>query len=401
MGLKPGMRTVYLCSSVRADYVSFAAECLDPALFRVRELYYLTDTEYRKSARSTGIRRCWFRFQLYVLYPIMALSRALFAEAGAIFIVTSNTFYMPLLISFVSAIRGNKTIHLLYDLFPDALVVAGKVKRRSLAASFLGHLTRWTQRRCDGTVYLGEFLAQHAEACWGRPRVKACIDISADVSLYQREEPKAHWPLVFHYGGQLGHMHCAPTLVAALEKACAEPALKEAARFNFRVSGAWSRLVEETFHDSPVEVGPAVPSDQWRQLIEDFDVGLVTLTPGGATVCLPSKTYGMMAGGLAILAICPKWSDLGKLILDNEVGWVISNSPYDSAPTFPGNDYFGKMCAERADREVAEEFNDCIKHILANPDELLRRRRNAFRLMRSKFSKESLGKDWCNVLSRL
>ena len=159
-------------------------------------------------------------------------------------------------------------------------------------------------------------------------------------------------------------------------------------------------MIRESFAGSGVEVVSAVPSHEWREKIRDFHVGLVTLKPGGAIVCLPSKAYSMMAGGLAILAICPKWSDLAKMIEDNDVGWVISNSPYDEMPSFADPEYFKKIEEKRDAETVAKEFHQQVEEILSNPEELDRKRKNASRVMRSTFGKEELGQRWVRFLER-
>ena len=79
-----------------------------------------------------------------------------------------------------------------------------------------------------------------------------------------------------------------------------------------------------------VKIRTAIDSEIWRKDIRNFHVGLVSLSPGGASVCLPSKTYSMMAGGLSIIGICPEWSDLANLIKEMDAGWVVNNSIYSS-----------------------------------------------------------------------
>ncbi|MEM0965509.1 MAG: hypothetical protein AAGJ81_05115 [Verrucomicrobiota bacterium] len=385
---------IYLCSSVRIDYLSHAKSCAEMLECEIEEIYYLSEADYRKAAGLSGIKRIWLRLQLYVFYPILLVRKVLFAKRESIFIVTTNTFYAPLLTAVFGRLRRAQVVHLLYDLFPDAMIVAGKVRRQSFIARLAGFIQRQTQKRCRGTVYLGEVLQKHCEHFYGEPRVAEVIDVSADASLFSPNIKPSRQPLVFHYGGQIGHMHDADTVIRAIRDCCSDGDLVQRARFSFFVSGAQSRMIRESFAESGVEVIPAVPSTEWRERILDFHVGIVTLKPGGAIVCLPSKAYSMMAGGLAILAICPRWSDLAQMIEENDIGWVISNSPYDEMPAFEDAEYFSKIEEKRRPEEVAKEFHGKVADIIAGLEDLDRKRMNAFRVMREQFGKEELGERW-------
>ncbi|MDA7612476.1 hypothetical protein N8626_01905 [bacterium] len=392
---------IYLCSSIRIDYLSHVRSCVELLGCEIEEVYFVSETDYRKAAGLSGIKRIWLRIQLYIFYPLRLVWSILKARKGSIFIVTSNTFYTPFLTASLNWVRGVSVVHLLYDLFPDAMIVAGKAKRRSLVTRIAGLIQQQTQRSCQGTVYLGAVLRLHCENLYGKPRRSEIIDVSADASLFSSEVKSATNPVVFHYGGQIGHMHDADTVIKAINDCWTDPTMAKSAKFSFFVSGAQTAFVRDSFAGSEVKVLPAVPSDQWRNQIRGFHVGLVTLKPGGAIVCLPSKAYSMMAGGLAIIAICPRWSDLAAMIEESDAGWVVSNSPYETMPTFDDPEYFSKIEEKLDAADVAKRFHQQVREILANTKELDRKRRNASEAMRNRYGKEELGKKWTNFLKEV
>ena len=112
-------------------------------------------------------------------------------------------------------------------------------------------------------------------------------------------------------------------------------------------------------------------------------VGLVSLSAGGANVCLPSKAYGMMACGMAILALCPKESDLGLLISENEVGWVVDTT----------------MITGLDVKAIQRRFHDAVSAIIENPSELLRRRRNAWKYIGEENSRDNEERRWEAIIS--
>ena len=369
---------------------------------RYTELAWVEEGAYRRLAAGGRWRRGWLRCQMYLGYPLFLGWRALRAPRGSTFVVTSNTFYAPLLVAWLGRGRQLRVVHLLYDLFPDALVVAGKIGWEHWRMRAMAALARRTQRSCAGTVYLGHFLRRHAESQWGPAPQAAVIDISADARDFPDDQPLTPpLPLTVHYGGQLGHMHDAESLIHAVRHLLTVDQMREKVRFSFFISGSQCARLREALQDPAVEIRPTVPNESWRSLARHFPLGLVTLTPGGAAVCLPSKTYAMMAAGMAIIAICPVWSDLGRLVLDHDIGWVVSNSPSTEAPVPGSPGYWERLNARRPTHAVASDFTDLLRRLLLCPQEIQDKRARARRVMSTAFGFESLRRRWTDFLHSL
>lgn len=393
---------IYVASSVGIDYFFFLAKTIRAAGYDVQEVYLIPEDSYRKQAKTSGLRKLWLRAQMYVVYPAHLILQGLQCRKNSVFVVSSNTFYAPYLVHLLLQLRGIRVVHMLYDLFPDALEIAGGLSTTSWISRAIGVIARRNQSCCDGTVYLGDFLQRHAEARWGKARRSEVIDISTDLSLYKPTFPELEQsgPLIIHYGGQLGHLHDAGSIIASVQHLCRSD-LAATIRFNFYVSGAQAQYLRESLRGYPVEVIATAPSSQWRLDIRRFHVGLVSLSPGGASVCLPSKTYAMMAGGMAILAIAPIWSDLAHLVTGLEAGWVINNSRHVQEPGYAEP---GRLEALRQPREVdaiVEQFEATIRHILLHREELEARRKAAFYGVRRRYGIDSLQEKWQHLLSCL
>lgn len=89
---------------------------------------------------------------------------------------------------------------------------------------------------------------------------------------------------------------------------------------------------------------------------------------------MPSKTYSALAAGQAVLAICPRASDLADTVLAHDCGWVVESGD----------------CA--GFRRVLEELS-------RDPGEVLRRRRNAWRAGHEIYDQPVLAKQWITVLT--
>ncbi|NET40353.1 MAG: glycosyltransferase family 4 protein, partial [Cyanothece sp. SIO1E1] len=234
----------------------------------------------------------------------------------------------------------------------------------------------------------------------GHSENERVIDISADATVFSPTISGTCNKIRIHYGGQLGRMHDAASLVNSI-KAFNGLETSGYVSFDFMISGAQSSVVQSELESEGISISNAIPSDEWRKYIDGFDIGLVSLLPGGATVCLPSKTYSMMAGGLAILAVCPLWSDLAKLILENKVGWVVSNSPYINEYDLLGDDYLEKVQQKRAECDIVDEFVVVLKDIIENPDEIIQKRHRARNCMLDKYGEGNLSREWEIALGQL
>ena len=121
---------------------------------------------------------------MYIIYPIYILLIGLLSRKSSIFIVSSNTFFAPFLMHIILKIKGNKIIHMLYDLYPDAIEVSGLINPDSFLAKTIGIITSYSLKNCSGTVFLGDYLKRHAESRWGKCKQSDVIDISTDLTLF-------------------------------------------------------------------------------------------------------------------------------------------------------------------------------------------------------------------------
>jgi hypothetical protein len=393
---------VYIASNVGIDYFFFLGKTIEDAGYYVEPIFLISELNYRRLAKASGFKKIWLRLKMYIFYPLYLLYRALTCKKESVFIITSNTFFSPVLTAMVLHLRNIKVFHLLYDLFPDALEIAGAFKPGTFLSKTIGKIMIKSQFKCDATVYLGEFLKAHAERRWGKARTSEIIDISTDLSLYTEgfvAEPPMD-KLIIHYGGQLGHLHDAVSIIESIKYVCTSD-ISHLVEFNFYVSGAQAQFLEDSLKEFSVKIISAVPSSEWRKDIRNFHIGLVSLSPGGASVCLPSKTYGMMAGGMAILAICPAWSDLASLVNSLDAGYVINNSVYSNLTELDGADYAMKIIEKRDNNEIVDSFYTTIKTILDNKVLLNKKRENAYNGVRAQHDIHQLSEKWNKLIANV
>ena len=400
--MKKKNKKIYITSNVSIDYFFFLCKIFKELGYEVKPIYLISESNYRLSSKSLNFKKLYLRMQMYIFYPIYVLILGLISDKSSIFIVSSNTFFTPFLMNIILKFKGNKIIHMLYDLYPDAIEVAGLINPNSFISKIIGIITSYSLKKCSGTIFLGDYLRSHAESRWGKCRQSEVIDISTDITLFDDKISRhsSNEKIKLHYGGQLGNLHDANSVVS-LVKSLYSSDISNNVEFNFTISGSKADYLRKTLRNYPIKVSPTMKSKEWRNYIKNFDIGIVSLTPGGATVCLPSKTYAMMAGGLAILAITPEWSDLARLIIDNQAGWVFDNSVNENFPKTYSKNYIHHFKSKQSNKEIILPIIDKLRYLIKNREYLFQIRENSFMNVRKNFNEYNLCKKWEGFIEKI
>jgi colanic acid biosynthesis glycosyl transferase WcaI len=299
--------------------------------FDASDVYLISGAHYRTS-RSI-FSRIWLRLRMFVLFPLKLALRLPFERANTILIATSNPFFAPL-VAKLFAPRKARVVYLLYDLYPDALVYSGKMREGSPAHRMLDRVQRFMLRKCDASVFLGEHLLAHVRKRFGEPRNPVIIPVGADDDAF--DDPlaakAAHAPAIrLLYCGNMGYLHDTSTLSDAIHKLSDLGGLKDL-DFRFHASGKGYERFRADIHgdgQTSVKLEGYLDSANWRKVMAEADIALVTMRPGSDKVVMPSKSYSAMQAGQAILAVAPRDSDLADLVTRHACGWVVEPGDAD------------------------------------------------------------------------
>lgn len=330
----------------------------------------LTERQYRAGrGRWAALRRRW---RMYGGFSWLCW-RSARRQRDAIRVATTNPFFAPWLVNRAAAGDG-ATINLVYDLFPDALVQAGVLRDNSWPARACAVATRRAMQGCDVSVFLGERLRRHAESRYGLAKRAVVIPVGADGTAFRTQQPRvlpAGEEIVLLYAGQMGRMHDSATIRDALFAG-----LPAGMRMRFHASGAGYQRLRREASGVAAEWGGALAEEEWRRVILESHVALVTMAPGAENIVMPSKTYSALVAGQAVLAICPSESDLADLVRAHDCGWVIE----------PGD--VNGLCL-------------ILEEISRDRDGLQRKRLNAYRAGHAHYDSRVLAKEWLKLFEEL
>jgi hypothetical protein len=155
--------------------------------------------------KSGQLAKLRLRAAMYLKYPLMRRC----AGAGDVFEAVTNPFFATALAARAARKSGAKVVHLVYDLYPDALVFGGGWSPTHPAARFAAATPRRSIRECDATVYMGVRLRTYAGRSYGVAPRTAVIPVSTDASVLNGCEPVGRQQTGVRclYSGHMGRLH--------------------------------------------------------------------------------------------------------------------------------------------------------------------------------------------------
>lgn len=344
----------------------------------VEHRFAVSEASYRGSRGAA--RRAILRLRMYVEFPLRLAWACFRAKSSDVQVVTTNPFFAPWIATIFAGRRSN-VVHLVYDLFPDALVVAGGLREEALMTRLARSLVRTTFHRAAVNVFLGHSLRRHAEHAFGPiPRIRI-IPVGSDATPFAGSAPEilpADTPIDALYCGNLGTMHDVDAVIGAIRVIDERQRAPELS-LSFHASGpAYPAFRERAMGVSDrvstwLQLGAPLSDRAWVERMARAHVALITMKAGAERVVMPSKTYSALAAGQAIVAVCPHGSDLAELVIRHDCGWVVA----------PGD---------------SDDLVRVLDEIVASPSIVHRKRVNAFRAGQVNYSGSAVGEAWRNLL---
>jgi glycosyltransferase involved in cell wall biosynthesis len=319
---------------------------------------------------------------MYIFYPIFLAWDCFLDRGPRILVVTSNTFYAPLIAKLFS---GNRqlVVHLVWDLFPDVLLFEQRFATNGLISRLVTGVMRQTFDRVSASVFIGQRLLSHAKSRFGQIGKTYIIPVGCNPRVFKEYKPhivEIHRPVEILYCGNLGTMHDTATLIEAIRYADDNNIGLNGIALTFHSFGSKYPKFREEVQGlgrtlaKKISLESTLNELDWILRMGQSHVALVTMKPGSEKIVMPSKTYSALAAGQAILAICPYESDLAEMVIEEDCGWVVT----------PGK---------------RDELLNALKVIATDRNELHRKRENAFRIGQSKYSETNIAREWINLFN--
>jgi glycosyltransferase involved in cell wall biosynthesis len=262
-------------------------------------------------------------------FLVAATLRSFRLRRHDVVVVETDPFMLPLLGQWLKWWHGSRLIVYLQDLYPDVAVALGKVREGWLTRFLRRRLTQ-AYRRADVIVVLSLDMKKRLIQ-WGLDQSKiACVENWVDTTLVfpikdnndLRNRLNLENRFVVMHSGNMGLSQYLNYVLDAAALIDDRPQIEilmvgdGATRRGLEVQAANLQLKNVRFL-------PYQPREELATSLSAADLHLISMHPQAHHCLMPSKLYGILASGTAVLAIAAEDSELAQLIRNHQIGLAI------------------------------------------------------------------------------
>ena len=224
--------------------------------------------------------------------------------------------------------RGTGVAHWCHDLYPEAPIADGMARERAAAVRGLKWLLAAAYRRCDVVADLGPCMRDRLARYGSRSRrvtltpwslVEPAAPVAADPAT--RAELFGDARLGLLYSGTFGRAHSHAEFLDLARRLAGSPV-----RFCFAGRGNRAAELKAAVGPDDTNVGFAgfAPESELEKRLGACDLHLVSLRPEWSGTVVPSKFFGALAAGRAVVYAGHPASAIARWISEYGVGWVLT-----------------------------------------------------------------------------
>ena len=241
----------------------------------------------------------------------------------------TTPFALPYPVTLATRLRHASAVLLIYDLYPEALVMAGLVQPRSLVARAIRFANGLLFPALDAIITIGRdvealLLAYKRVA---REKIKF-VPNWALLPIGYREIAAGNSfrlcfadKLVVGLSGNLVFTHSPATVYEAARL------LRDEKSIHFLLSGwgsGWKQLTE-LYAGAPLDnvtLIDRVPESELEQFLSAADVWVIPYRRNVAGVSVPSRIYNLLAVGRPVIVTAEAVSEAALMLQEEDIGWV-------------------------------------------------------------------------------
>lgn len=242
---------------------------------------------------------------------------------GASVLMVSSPIILPLIVGFFVKKNKWKINLLVYDIFPENLLV---FKKNNFAINLFYPFVKF--------IYDTAFSRMHTLIALGRDmeyvlrnktknkvKIKIIPCWSDTDEIYSNKITNE--PFIFLFAGNLGLVQGIDILLNAITLVNSDKV-----KFQFIGNGAKQKLIEkhaQQLQKGIIELFPWQPRENQNKFLSNATIGVVTLADGMYGLGVPSKFYNLLSAGKPIFYIGPKNSEIHLLIREYQIGWFVES----------------------------------------------------------------------------
>jgi glycosyltransferase involved in cell wall biosynthesis len=237
-----------------------------------------------------------------------------------------------LILAIIRKFRKFKYILLVYDIFPESLVAANLISKKSLVYKLIKNIFDWAYNQADHLIVIGRDMEKII-----KKKTNNAIPVSLITNWCDTEKIKIKYKsdneiikkynlenkIVFSFVGNLGRVQGIDFLleVSSLVKS---PEFTMLFIGNGALVDKIKRFIKNSNNNNVIYAG-YFPSSENNLILNACDVAIVSLNKSMYGLGVPSRFYNNLVVKKPILYLGDIDSEIGKTILENKIGWVCNN----------------------------------------------------------------------------
>ena len=284
----------------------------------------------------------YLRIFTWILFYIQIFVYFLFEKSHGKVLFVTNPPLLPFLGSNFSNRKNFDFDVLIYDVYPDALSNFGYIKDSSLLYRFWDRINKKVYKRANRVFTISNVMKNVLAKTAQKSKVEVIypwVDLSFIRPISKQEnwfviENKLLHKQVILYSGNMGVTHDLMTIMKT-----AKALNNSTNNFHFLFIGDGAQKLslkryKEVNKLSNVTFLPYQDPDVLPFSFASADFGIVSLGKGAEGLSVPSKTFYILASGVAIISISRPNSEVSNLVQENNCGVSILPSDYLSLLEF-------------------------------------------------------------------
>jgi glycosyltransferase involved in cell wall biosynthesis len=229
---------------------------------------------------------------------------------------------------------------LTHDVYPDVLLPTKLLRYDDVLYKLLQRLTRRMLSSVQGIVALGRDMAELLQSYVGSRSVPIRIIPNwaepDRIKPRPREENRQLKELslqekfVVLHAGTMGRTHGIEDVLEVARRGRSQKDI----HFLFAGVGVKRQLVERALREpganGNLSLLPFVDARDQNELLNACDVAVIAMVGGMCGISVPSRMYNTMAAGKPIVAITDARSELARVIIEEQIGWVVEPGHIDA-----------------------------------------------------------------------
>lgn len=269
-----------------------------------------------------------------ITYSTSLFLKALFLPKESRINVFTDPFFLPLLLFILYPLKRFRYTITLFDLYPETLSRNKVLSERGVTYRVLEKLTNHVYANAKNVITIGRCMQKIVSSRPIHWKTKpAFIPIWCDThNVRKKTLPENYYrnlwdtrknTFVVGYSGNLAKFHPIETFIQAAEILKGRKDIK----FIFVGEGAQKKWVQKFCHNQNLvncHFQTYVERESLGSLLSTFDCGLVGLNRDQTGLSVPSKTIGLMAAGVPVIACVDETSETAQMIREINCGYICS-----------------------------------------------------------------------------